>query len=508
MEIQRTMKTEKHYISEKIGNQYTEWKNEGVIIASGTDTGKTTFICNTLIPYAYDTGKNVLYLVNRKSLYEQIKNRIKHYPHVQLMTYQALQSFIRKGMLITHYDYIIADECHYFLTDGLFNQYTDISYKWLIEQKNNVVVYMSATGNQLFSGLRLSGLVMPNRIYYIENDYSQVEAVYFYNKNQITNVIDNILNRNPEDKILVFVNSIKRLKELHCIYGDTASYLCSQFHMKDESLSFIDYKCVKDYSYSKRILFVTKTMDNGIDLKDKRIKHVFSEIIDIDSAMQAIGRKRPVSNDDRYSIYFLRYSNRAIRQFAKIEESDLLPVQKLMYDKESFLQEYKADRELLRKNKILYGEMDEGDVLGTVHINHIVRRKFEQDVAIYNTMIADGYEKVFLKFLGKAFQAKTKELIIDIEEKDKFLEYLISVCDKKLFKEEQKELKNKFRILLGLKDRYMGINTLNGKLKDCRYPYMIVSLRETQGENKFKRYWHIQQYQMESDCHLAVESVV
>lgn len=407
------------------------------------------------------------------------------------MTYQGLQSLLRKGEHISHYDYIVADECHYFLTDGLFNQYTDISFKWLRSQTNNVVVYMSATGNHLFTGLKLSGIVKMDREYYIKNEYEQLDSVYFYNKNQITKVIDHILINQPEDKILVFVNSIKRLKEMRCIYGDKASYLCSRYHAKDTSLSFVDYDCVQDCQYDKRILFATKSLDNGIDLKDERIKHILSEIIDIDSAIQAIGRKRPIDEDDRYNIYFLRYNNRAIRQFARIEEEDLRPVEELLKDKTQFIEKYKHDRDLLRKNKILYGELSDGENLGTIHINHIIRQKYERDVHIYNKMIDDGYETVLLNFLGQTFKDKVKELQVYDDKEDSFLKYLLSVVGKKLFKPDQKILKDNFKTILHLNDNRMGINTLNGKLKDCNYPYMIISDRETKGQMKFKRYWQV-----------------
>lgn len=483
----------KTYITEKIGEQYREWHSEGVIIASGTDTGKTTFIINTLLPYALLEGKNALYLVNRKSLYEQIKAKIIEYPHVKIMTYQALQALIRKNIEIPHYDYIIADECHYFLTDGIFNQYTDIAFSWLRSQSDNVVIYMSATGNNLFNGLTLSGIVKPERYYYIPQNHDNIEAVYFYNKNQITKVIDNIMENNPNDKILVFVNSIKRLKEMYCIYGDVASYLCSRFHAKDKTLSFVDYECVQNFQFAKKILFATKSLDNGVDLKDRRIKHVFSEIIDVDSSIQAIGRKRPEDAEDTYNLYFLRYDNRAIRQFAKIEESDLLPVQKLMYDRDAFMSEYGTDRELLRRNKILYGEMNDSDEIGTIYINHIVRQKFEYDVKIYNEMISEGYETVLLKLLGKDFIAKTKKLKVEKAQTDKFLEYLQSVCGQKLFKPEQKILKEKFKTILHLYDNRMGIHTLNGKLKDCGYQFMITAKKEKKrnSPNRNKTYWLI-----------------
>ena len=480
----------KTYIAEKIGEQYREWHSEGVIIASGTDTGKTTFIIETLIPYAEYQQKSVLYLVNRKSLYEQIKAKIIEYPHVKIMTYQAVQESIRKNEEIPHYDYIVADEAHYFLTDASFNQYTDIAYDWLRRQSGNVVIFMSATGNYLFNGLLLSGIVKPNRYYSIPHEYKTVSSVYFYVKKQITDVIDYIIDNKPNEKILVFVNSIRRLKQMHSFYGDKASYLCSKYNYEAKELSWIDYSCVQNCQYDKRILFCTKCMDNGIDLKDSSIKHVFCEIIDIDSAIQAIGRKRPIDETDTYNLYFLRHDKRAITQFRKIEETDLLPVVKLMADREAFFEEYKHDRDLLRRNKILYGEMSEGEGLGTIHINHIVRQKYEYDVQIFNAMLKDGYEKVLLNLIPQ-LKSKVKVLEVKKANSDKFLQYLEANIGKKMFKDEQKELKEKFTILLGLRDRHMGIGVLNGKLEDCHYQYEIQSFQETKGENRKKRYWII-----------------
>ena len=60
--------------------------------------------------------------------------------------------------------------------------------------------------------------------------------------------------------------------------------------------------------------------------------------------------------------------------------------------------------------------------------------------------------------------------------KETLSDYLSSIVGKKLFKEDQNELKNKFKEV-GLKDRTMGINTLNGKLMDMALDYKIISKR-------------------------------
>ena len=137
--------------------------------------------------------------------------------------------------------------------------------------------------------------------------------------------------------------------------------------------------------------------------------------------------------------------------------------------------------------------MSEGDEIGTIYINHIIRQKFEYDVKVYNEMISQGYEKVFLKILGHDFVAKVKPLKIEKVQTDKFLEYLKSVCGQKLFEAEQKILKEKFKTILHLYDNRMGIHTLNGKLKDSGYQFVITSKREKQrnSPNRDKTYWLI-----------------
>lgn len=108
-------------------------------------------------------------------------------------------------------------------------------------------------------------------------------------------------------------------------------------------------------------------------------------------------------------------------------------------------------------------------------------------------MLETSYEQVLKNYLGEELARKESELDISMQAKDKFSEYLCQIKGQKLFKEEQGKLKEQFRDILGLRDRTMGINTLNGKLKDCMYPYNIISKQETsrQSRNYKKRYWII-----------------
>ena len=81
---------------------------------------------------------------------------------------------------IPYFDYIVADECHYFTTDAKFNEYTDVSYDFLMKRKDSVVLWVSATAKTFFRWLADKGKVKKKYIYRIDKDYSYVKKLYFY----------------------------------------------------------------------------------------------------------------------------------------------------------------------------------------------------------------------------------------------------------------------------------------------------------------------------------------
>lgn len=126
----------KLFFSDIIGDKYKLWDKEFIILDGGTGSGKTYFIQYILIPYAEKLKKSILYLCNRRSLYDELLQIIRNHEYVELMLYQVLQEYLRNDKPLGKFDYIIADECHYLYGDALFNEYTDLSHKYLLEQKN------------------------------------------------------------------------------------------------------------------------------------------------------------------------------------------------------------------------------------------------------------------------------------------------------------------------------------------------------------------------------------
>ena len=476
----------KQYITEIIGQDYKSWQKGNIGIKSGTNTGKTTFICNVLIPWCKENNKTVLYLTNRILLNEQIKAKISQFDNVTLWNCQVIESFKKQEIPIPQYDYIVVDECHYFRTDAIFNRNTDYSFEWITKQHDSVIIWMSATAERLYSSLTL------NKTYELEDDYSNLDAVYFYGKQQLQDIIDDILESRPDDKILVFVDSIDRLKKMHVIYGDKADYMCSKNNKKAKYIAFIKYDCVKDFTFEKQILFTTKAMDNGIDIKDKRVKHVFSEIFDVESCLQSLGRKRPIDDDDQYNIYIAVQSKKTVNSYLNGITQQVKPVRLYKHDIILFNLEYAHDKQFLQKYHAFYGDVDYSQsTIGQIKVNEVLYRKLEDDLKNCESMQQNGYIYFMRGQLGKQRSSKVKKLKILEKQHDIFAEYLKKITGQKLFKEGQAELKTNFKSMLGLKANHIGIKTLNGQLQDNGYKYVITSGREKsrKSENRDKMYW-------------------
>lgn len=487
------------YFSSLIGDKYKIWNAEKIILDGGTGSGKTYFIQNILIPYAEQNNKNVLYLCNRRLLYDELLPEMSKHKNVTLMLYQILQKSLKNNTIMDRYDFVIADECHYLYSDALFNEYTDLAYKFLLEQENNVVIFMSATAPTFFRNLQQFRIVKGTNVFSISKDYSYVNSIYFYDANDLVNVIDDIIQKHPYDKIMVFVNSMDRLKEMHDIYENIAYFMSSKSTTRKDIIELCDNGCIKQYkpdyvTFDRKILFATKALDNGVNIKDTAIKHIFSEIFDIDSVIQAIGRKRCMGIDDTCNFYFKDYKKNALDRFLEFNNEQYEPVKKYLQSKSDFLEELKRDnvdiREFARKNRIMYTDWNDKE---QIQINNVRYQKYRMDHNIITSMKTNSYRTVLLKYLGSELSDKMKELQIITSSKDIFLEYIKSIEGRKLFKEEQKILKAKMRDLLGLNDRTMGIGVCNGKLSDCQYQYKIISEKENsrKSSNWKKRYWMI-----------------
>lgn len=463
---------EHKYFSELIGDSYKEWENTRIILEGGTGTGKTYFIINILGVYAQETGKSILYLCNRSGLKNQTYDEIKKLGlrnTIYVTTYQSLQSRITRKEEIKKYDYVIVDEAHYFKDDALFNEYTDLAQQFIETQTDNVVVYISATCRAYFYKMIKDETVLQNHYFIIPKSYDYVESVYFYEKKQLIPKVDYILENEQDSKIIIFCNSISRMLELYKKYDDEASYLASKSAKKVSAIC--DERCIYEHddgrvTFDKRILITTKVIDNGVNIKDTLVKHIFSEILDVDSAIQALGRKRKTSEDDTCTFYIKQYSGQAIQAMINSNEFQTNPVLLYQSDYNRFVEEYGANRERIRNNKIFYMAFDKQMDKNKLSVNKTRLEKYLLDISTLNDMKELGYQEIMLKLLGDELSSKSKILELQVEEKDEFIEYMKSIEGKWLYADDRKYLTKKFEAI-GIKMRTPGINALNGALQDA-----------------------------------------
>ena len=316
----------------------------------------------------------MLYLCNRSALKNQTYKRVRRLKlkNVRVESYQNLQRDIQDGKEIPYYDYIVADECHYFTTDALFNDYTDVAYDYVMKQKESVVIFVSATAKKFFQYLKNTNKVKKKNSYRLDKDYSYVTKLFYYQGDELRGIIDDILGNETDSKIIVFCNSGDRIIEMSEIYGDNADYYCSKNAKekrlrdlcgwgKDQNGRVEEPNCIKEYAddlitFDKRILFTTSVLDNGVDLKDRRIKYIFSEIIDVDTMIQSLGRKRSLDKQDCCYFYIRLYQKKGLQGFINSITYQLGPVDLYKNNYGEFYKQYGNGKKRARisKNKIFY----------------------------------------------------------------------------------------------------------------------------------------------------------
>lgn len=170
----------KIYVSDMVGEEFKQWgDNEKIIIATPTGSGKTTFVIEKLVDYAYSRRKHVVYFCNRKVLNDQfmmqskeqllklfnfdeeLKNKAEKYLHI--FTYQYSEKSENYPNVViygeTEYDdtvlspkdimYYIFDEAHYFANDAIFNSGTNF---WCADEfKYGTSVFLTATPKPLLA---------------------------------------------------------------------------------------------------------------------------------------------------------------------------------------------------------------------------------------------------------------------------------------------------------------------------------------------------------------------
>lgn len=488
-----------------------KWKEDGrdVIFSSGTSTGKTTFILTNLADYCKEHNERVLFICSRKVLAEEVKSLIKEREvnKIDVTTYQAIENKLKNNQDVNlDYDWIAADEAHYFLE--IFNRYTDTSFKHITKHPAQKI-YMSATCDGLFDSFVQNGIVPSEHYYSIDRDYSYLSKISFYNNKDDIDLIINEKLKNKDEKILFFSQSMSRLKETYLKHRDYASFFCSSYSKDIQARKFLK-ECDGDISnmtFNKKLLVSSKAMDVGINIIDSRLSTIILDVFSWQTLIQCMGRKRldeTLGLLDTCEIYIRNYH----RGELNIQHNQHFKVLDMFINnREEYNNSYGLDREYynpyifkdpvtgeLSANIIAYYSMcqDEND-LDIMKNQYWVDENFEQHRGL-------GYRNFILDKL-KIERSDNRVEDYDREKEDVRMyslnEYLESVVGNvMLMAKDREELIEKINVRDGKNNRLVkGIKTLNSYLSENHYDYVIREFKTSRivdGKKKnYKQAWKV-----------------
>ncbi len=495
------MNIEELKLVKEIGKQYKEWTpNSNILISAGMGTGKTTFALDILAEYAKQNNKRILYLSNRKALNEEIYSKIeknKLQGIVFPITYHKLQKvLLDKGKNKTQnridksiyddIDYIICDECHYFITDSWTN-ITDISYEYILNHQQAIKLYMSATGFYVFNELekQLQNKEIIN--YYLPNDFSYIEKINFYSQQEYVN---NLINSLPaHEKLIYFNRKLDNVLDLHKQYKDISSFVCS-----DKNKQYKDHitkDALVDHKLTNQLTFVTTVWDNGINIIDSSVRHIVIDIVDLVTLIQCIGRRRIINNNDKVILHIRNWNKEELTQFINPKFAQRKLNDYFINENEEYLKQLKIGE--VEKGKCLYNDFSTKELT----LNKLMDKNIRIQIDEY--YLATVKNNSFAEFINKVIKCENIELIDyskDIKHQQ-ILElelYLNSIDGEHLYNEHQQELCSMITDIKGIKSKYQ----INGKtiqpaklrniLNELKLEYEISDVQQESKKDNRKRY--------------------
>lgn len=220
------------------------------------------------------------------------------------------------------------------------------------------------------------------------------------------------------EKILVFVATVDKLRKLRDrlkAMGDLdVACLCSKYRKEASEFDKLE-DVMRDGVLLHQITLTTTTLYNGVDMKDRALKYIVSELWNPLINAQILGRKRPLDADDTCAVYFMGYGRERLKGlFQEVKRYQLGPAGE-------FRRKFKdpdAWREYLYNDETQY-------ILNTSHKCRTVvldpregryclrKRAYLQallESAMLQKMLRYGYQEALLNEIDESLLAKVERL--------------------------------------------------------------------------------------------------
>lgn len=536
---------EENYISDVLAEDFPKWEREDrIYIEAPTGAGKNTFVENVIIKTlqrqnAYmPCKKRVLIISNRIALGRQLKKRIyklleheqelanytemgidkkcKHVECVWMYSYQELAEvlqhteadFLYQGIFGKAFDYVILDECHFFMRDSNFNPRTDrLLDKILDAYTNSVMVFMTATPEGIFQEIMdreeaRKQILSKNALWALQGKRCSQGTLWGYQKNydrhfefefveNLEKIFLDIIKRNfkARKQAIIWVKSKKQGEEIEKKINDssggaTAVLLTAESKESAEIDGNIYTEIVDTEKFSCDVLISTIVIENGVNIKSSKVMLQLCFLDDYYSIVQCLGRIR--NPHPNMKVYFKEYNKRHLENLLRRSEEWVEAI-KLHENNPKKFYDY-----LIKNDVKNLGISSATELLcdGTIHVNKlaVAYKRFQCATIrrILESNVSRPYASEVLHWFSMSLEEKNIAQSSDVMEWKKYLEE----CEgESILKDQQYEFKKRMtefsKLIFGRRpqdkvaDAIYGMSILNQQILAADLQFEIVSDRRT-----------------------------
>lgn len=425
-------------------------------------------------------------VTNRILLREQVRANLwgDGVRGVDVVNYQAIEKW--GSEVFSEYSALVFDEAHYIFNDSPFNRRTDFVLD-ILEAGivGKICIFISATPDVIVAYYNNFDYV-----YRLESDYSYIgKLAFFRGEDDYEKILGNLKSG---EKCLCFCSSAEQAFFLAQRWR--GAFICSQNNAK-----FYRYvseeerqNLVKFNKFSSNILFTTKVLDSGVDIKDRAVTKIIIDMLDPITFIQCLGRRRILEAGERVELYVREHSARSLNMACLNIRGKIGQAAELeMLGREKFLEKYR---------KVALSDIIDNDI----SINRAKYFNYKYYLALYESMMSDGgYRKYICQRLK--FPMERAEIIGDCNERQGVDSFLGDYVGERLYSSELEEFKEKFvnYIVLPKKTDYrkLGLLAINKVLKEMDSSYNIVS-KVCKIDGRPIRCWIVQEGGTDEEVHL------
>lgn len=486
-------------VTDKIKDEYKDWESGDIVsISSGTGSGKSYFVQNDLADYAKQKGEQILYLVSRVKLKEQIEAKLeeKGITNITVKMYQTIEVMCNNhggsNDWLNAYKYIVCDESHYFTNDASFNDYTDMSLEHILSASHAVTLLLSATGGTLLNYIKRFYKERKLIEHPLSQDYGFVDKLSAYQSDeQLYKAMNWLLKKNH--KAMIFIQSDKKAYQIFKKFEQHATFVCG---VKSDYHEFVDKvkvdTIVNEEKFDTLFLIATAALDVGVNIVDSDVQNIIIDMLDTDTFIQCLGRKRLTEGlEEKVNVLFRNYTNKQIGGFIS-KEASKVESGKLFY----------GTATTQKKKHTKLSDIFYLDDTGTVRVNNMKYVKSSVNLTRYQKYVqkSNGY----LEEIKSLLDYQEKIYIRDyLEDKDAKLAILEENIDNKFSSEEAKELLEKL-LLKNSKTKKVikSISIANREMVILGYPYEFIESKEyivdSNGQKKQRRIYTLHRVRQNS----------